>query len=97
MHLVSNLRIHFHPGEEGTRASLTATVLSQHFRKGKGLECGQKELMAGSLYRGELRREGDGSGLWKFEELRIGSLWMEGEMGVLSGEASWMDDKEKEK
>ena len=33
----------------------------------------------------------------RIEELRIGSLWMEGEMGVLSGEASWMDDKEKEK
>lgn len=70
-------------GKEESEASLTATVLSQHFAGGKGLEPGEKNLMGGSLYRGELKRDVDG--LWKFWELKIKSIWMQGDFSVVGG------------
>jgi hypothetical protein len=82
-HLVSNVRVDMTKGKEESEASLTATVLSQHFAGGKGLEPGEKNLMGGSLYRGELKRDVDG--LWKFWELKIKSIWMQGDFSVVGG------------
>ena len=74
--------------EEENEASLTATVLSQHFAGGKGMEPGQKNLMSGSLYRGELTRDMDG--LWKFRHLQIKSTWVQGDYSVIGGNFSEM-------
>ncbi|KAH7157273.1 hypothetical protein B0J13DRAFT_541447 [Dactylonectria estremocensis] len=90
-HMVTNVRAHMRTGvtkagvesDEENEASLTATVLSQHYAAGKGMEPGQKSLMSGSLYRGELARDADG--LWKFTQLRIKSTWAEGDWSVVGG------------
>jgi len=78
-HMVSNMRVHM--GTRGNEASLTATVLSQHFAGGKGMEPDQKNLLSGSLYRGELIRDLDG--LWKFMHLQIKSTWGQGDYSVI--------------
>ncbi|TVY44842.1 hypothetical protein LCER1_G008920, partial [Lachnellula cervina] len=85
-HLVSNVRVDMKTGpavEEGNEASLTATVLSQHFAggMGMGMEPDQKNLMGGSLYRAELIRDVDG--LWKFKHLLIKSTWVQGDYSVV--------------
>lgn len=68
-HMVSNVRVDIKDDHE---ASLTATVLSQHFAGGKGMESDEKHLMGGTLYRGDLTRDVDG--LWKFKLLTLKSL-----------------------
>ncbi|UKZ74743.1 hypothetical protein TrVFT333_002413 [Trichoderma virens FT-333] len=86
-HLVTNVRVHM--GEDN-EASLTATVLVQHFVKGKGMEPSQKSLMSGSLYYAELANDTDG--LWKFKHLKIKSIWVEGDYGVIGdnfSEVGW--------
>jgi SnoaL-like domain len=95
-HLVTNMRVHMRTGitetgaaEEENGASLTATVLVQHFAGGKGMESGQKSLMSGSLYRAELTRDLDG--LWKFKHLQIKSTWVEGDYSVVGGNFSEME------
>lgn len=93
-HLVSNVRVHMRTGttkagtaaEEENEASLTATVLSQHFAGGKGMEPGQNNLMSGSLYRAELTMDSDG--LWKFMHLQIESTWVQGDYSVVGGNFS---------
>jgi len=79
-HLVSNVRVHMSVDNEN-EATLTATVLSQHFAGGKGLEPGQNNLMGGSLYRAELSKSADG--LWKIKYLKIKSIWMQGDWSVV--------------
>ncbi|KAH8886547.1 hypothetical protein GQ53DRAFT_796707 [Thozetella sp. PMI_491] len=74
---------HFVTNGDVNEASLTATVLSQHFALGKGMELGQNSLMGGSLYRGELTRDTDG--LWKFKHLNIKSSWVDGDYSVIGG------------
>jgi hypothetical protein len=92
-HLVSNVRVHMRTGtieagdvKEENEASLTATVLSQHFAGSKGMELDQKNLMSGSLYRAELTRDIDG--LWKFRHLLIKSTWVQGDYSVVGGKFS---------
>ncbi|KAF7545329.1 hypothetical protein G7Z17_g9255 [Cylindrodendrum hubeiense] len=89
-HMVTNMRVNMKPRksaagavEEPNEASLTATVLSQHYAYGKGMEPSQKSLMSGSLYRGELAKDTDG--LWKFTHLGAKSTWAEGDWGVIGG------------
>lgn len=99
-HLVTNVRINMRTGttkagagagavEEENKASLTATVLAQHFAGGKGMEPGQKSLMSGSLYRAELAK--DMNGLWKFTHLQIKSTWVQGDYSVIGGNFSEME------
>ncbi|KAL6787372.1 hypothetical protein J3E68DRAFT_445235 [Trichoderma sp. SZMC 28012] len=86
-HIATNVRVQT---REGTEASLTATVLVQHFVKGKGMEPGQRSLMSGSLYRAELAIDTDG--LWKFKHLRIKSIWVEGDYSIVEenfSEVGW--------
>lgn len=84
-HMATNVRVHMRETteEEKSEATLTTTVLSQHFVEGKGMELGQKSLMSGSLYRGELVR--DETGLWKFKHLQIRSTWVDGDWSVMAG------------
>lgn len=95
-HLATNVRVHMKTKaveagatvEEKDEASLTTTVLVQHFAGSKGMEPGQASLMSGSLYRGELARDTDG--LWKFKHLYIKPTWVEGDWTVVGGNPSEM-------
>ncbi|KUJ19436.1 uncharacterized protein LY89DRAFT_706177 [Mollisia scopiformis] len=90
-HMVSNVRVHMKVAAlsaEQHEASLTATVLSQHFVAGKGMEPAQNDLMGGSLYRGDLIRDTDG--LWKFKHLLIKSIWVQGDYSIIGGNFSEM-------
>lgn len=93
-HMATNVRVHMKtvPTDAGAaaaeenEASLTATVLSQHFAFEKGMELGQKNLIGGGLYRGDLIRDTDG--LWKFKHLQIKSTWVQGDYSVIGGNFS---------
>ncbi|RDW58903.1 hypothetical protein BP6252_13379 [Coleophoma cylindrospora] len=84
-HMVTNMRVNMGPGSAGEEkeAKLTATVLSQHFAAGKGMELGQKNLMGGTLYGAELIKDTDG--LWKFKNLQIKATWAQGDWSVVGG------------
>ncbi|TKW54892.1 hypothetical protein CTA1_5564 [Colletotrichum tanaceti] len=77
-HFLTNLRIHI----DSSKAKLTCTALSQHFRGQKGLAPDQTYLMAGSLYWADLVKDGD---LWKIETVQMKSTWAEGDWGVMTG------------
>ncbi|KAM6484885.1 hypothetical protein HDV62DRAFT_388852 [Trichoderma sp. SZMC 28011] len=86
-HIVTNVRVQM---REESEASMTATVLVQHFAKGKGMEPGQRSLMSGSLYCAELANDTDG--LWKFKHLKIRSIWVEGDYSIIEdnfSEVGW--------
>jgi hypothetical protein len=91
-HMITNMRVHTKTDttKEQTEASLTATVLSQHFTKDKGMEPDQKNLMAGSLYRGDLVKDTDG--LWKFKSLVVKACWASGDWAVVGGNFSEMGE-----
>lgn len=84
-HGVTNMRISL--GEEGSTASMTATVTANHYRRGEGLrEDGDvPSLLVGALYRIELERDGtnDGGRVWKIKEFHIKSVWREGTLKVI--------------
>ena len=94
-HLATNVRVHMRTGttksgpEDDNEDSLMAIVLSQHFAVGKGMEPDQKNLMSGSLYRGQLTRDIDS--LWKFTYLQIKSTWVQGDYSVVGGNFSEME------
>ncbi|KAH8803489.1 hypothetical protein F5884DRAFT_508341 [Xylogone sp. PMI_703] len=81
-HFITNIRINII--DNGSKASLTASALSQHYREGKGLEANETRLLAGSLYRIELVKAADDK-LWKIQDLKMKSTWAEGDWGVLTG------------
>ncbi|KAL4879844.1 hypothetical protein BJY04DRAFT_219652 [Aspergillus karnatakaensis] len=85
-HFVTNMRIHI--ADDGQRASMTASALSQHYREGQGERGDEERLMAGNLYWVELVKEGHhGEGeLWKIERFVVKSTWAEGAWGVMKGE-----------
>lgn len=103
-HLANNVRVHF-PNSTSTtdtssttrnhHASLTATVIAQHFAGGKGMDLTpddegiqpmnhNRHLMSGTLYSGDLIRD-ESDGLWKFARLSIRPNWVEGHFSVVGG------------
>ncbi|KAE8392581.1 hypothetical protein BDV23DRAFT_151073 [Aspergillus alliaceus] len=81
-HFLSNIRINI--ADDGTKASATASALSQHYRAGKGLQPGQPRFLAGSLYYVDLVKE-EANDLWKIETFKLQSTWAEGDWGVMAG------------
>lgn len=61
-HFVTNVRVDVKEGE--SKASVTASVLAQHYRHEQGREPGATSLMAGSLYFVDCVKD-DEDGLWK--------------------------------
>ena len=59
-HFLTNIRITI--ADSGTKASATASALTQHYRGGTGLEPNQTRLLAGSLYYTDLVKD-ESSGL----------------------------------
>lgn len=82
-HFITNVRVNI--AESGTEAALTASVLSQHYRGGKGMETDQKSLMAGSVYYVDLVKDGEGE-LWRIKALQLSSDWVEGDWAVMKRE-----------
>ncbi|RJE18852.1 hypothetical protein PHISCL_08808 [Aspergillus sclerotialis] len=78
-HFTTNMRINI--DTSGTKASMTCTGLSQHFRKGKGLQPEQPRLLAGSLYYLDFVKDSDGT--WKIDDWKAQSTWAEGDWAVI--------------
>ncbi|KAH7026658.1 uncharacterized protein B0I36DRAFT_331096 [Microdochium trichocladiopsis] len=99
-HLVGNTRVTFTTpsGGDGEQqsASITATVMAQHFVGSKGFDLApesanipylmnhNKHLMSGTLYSGDLIKDST-DGLWKFKLLKIKPNWIEGHFSVVGG------------
>ncbi|KAL3472270.1 hypothetical protein BJX99DRAFT_235851 [Aspergillus californicus] len=80
-HYPNNIRINI--AEDGVNASLTATVLAQHYRPGKGMEPGQTRLLAGAFYSVDLVKDGE---VWKIQTFDMKLSWAEGDWGVMTGQ-----------
>lgn len=98
-HLVGNLRVTFPTNAPDRMASITATVIAQHFARGKGFDLApeggreggstammnhNRHLMSGTLYSGDLVKDRT-DGLWKFSMLTIHPNWVEGHFSVVGG------------
>ncbi|KAI9934823.1 hypothetical protein ASPWEDRAFT_117101 [Aspergillus wentii DTO 134E9] len=79
-HFVSNVRINVVDG--APVASMTASVLSQHYRPGTGKVPGAEYYMAGSLYSIDVVRD-DSEGLWKIKRWNMKIIWTMGEASVI--------------
>ncbi|KAB8260272.1 hypothetical protein BDV32DRAFT_149501 [Aspergillus pseudonomiae] len=79
-HFVSNGRVDVIEG--ASVASMTASVLSQHYRPGTGKVPGAEYLMAGSLYSLDLVRD-DTEGLWKIKRWNMKVIWTMGDASVM--------------
>lgn len=95
-HLVGNPRVTF-PAAAPEQASITATVIAQHFARGKRFDLAPEQeggtaammnhnrhLMSGTLYSGDLVKDRT-DGLWKFSLLTIHPNWVEGHFSVVGG------------
>ncbi|KAK9323677.1 hypothetical protein V1517DRAFT_88767 [Lipomyces orientalis] len=80
-HFITNVRVDVKDGE--STASLTASVLAQHYRHKQGREPGATCLMTGGLYFVDCVKD-DQDGLWKITHWKLQSIWTEGDGGVMT-------------
>lgn len=78
-HHVSNVRINL----LGNTASVTASVLSQHYRQGEGNISNTPSLFDGTLNFFEVVKD-DTDGLWKVKSWDVKIIWSEGDPTILS-------------
>ncbi|RAL14165.1 nuclear transport factor 2 family protein [Aspergillus homomorphus CBS 101889] len=83
-HHISNVRVTRVDEELGT-ASLTATVLAQHYRAGEGADASVRGLLAGGLYFVDVVRDEEDKDLWRLKEWDLRVVWREGDEGVMHG------------
>jgi hypothetical protein len=81
-HFITNVRV-LVDGTE-SNATVTASVLAQHYRHKQGLVAGAARLMAGSLYSLDVVKD-EQEGLWKVKHWKLSSIWAEGDWGILTG------------
>lgn len=74
-HMISNIRI----ANTETTASVTATAMSQHYKKGQG-KTGGPYLLAGALYNIDMVKED----LWKVKLWKMNVQWAEGDWSVVA-------------
>ncbi|WBW71001.1 SnoaL-like domain [Schizosaccharomyces osmophilus] len=79
-HFLSNMRINIIEGD--SKAQVTCSALSQHYRGGEGMNPGSDFLLAGGLYWVELVKD-SGDGLWKMKHWTLKSTWGQGDWGIL--------------
>lgn len=82
-HFLSNVRVNLVDDHE-TKAKVTASALSQHYRTGQGNEPGASYLMSGSLYFVDVEKDAT-DGVWKIRNWKMKLVWTEGDWGVMSG------------
>ncbi|CAL5868636.1 uncharacterized protein PFLUO_LOCUS2863 [Penicillium psychrofluorescens] len=80
-HFVNNLRINFVEG--ASSATMTASVLSQHYRPNTGKVPGATYFMGGSLYFIDVVKD-DTEGLWKIKSWRMKVTWTTGDPDVMA-------------
>lgn len=80
-HFITNVRVNAHDG--GSKASLTASSLAQHFRPGEGYQ-GEQNRLTGALYYLELEKD-EGDGLWKSKNFKMQTAWAQGERLIVRG------------
>ncbi|EPX75397.1 uncharacterized protein SOCG_01145 [Schizosaccharomyces octosporus yFS286] len=78
--LLSNMRINITEGD--SKAQVTCSALSQHYRGGEGMNPSSDFLLAGGLYWVELVKD-SGDGLWKIKHWTLKSTWGQGDWGIL--------------
>lgn len=77
-HFLTNLRINI-TGE--SKAQVSCSALSQHYRGGEGMKPGADFLLAGGLYAVELVKDA-GDGLWKIKHWTLKTTWAQGDWAV---------------
>lgn len=77
-HFVSNVRVQMEEG--GSKASLTASSLAQHFRPGEGFQ-GEQGLLTGAIYYVNLVK--DAAGLWKSVSFKMRASWAQGDRSIV--------------
>ncbi|KAK0614861.1 hypothetical protein B0T17DRAFT_540359 [Bombardia bombarda] len=82
-HFMTNVRVTL-TDDAGTKAAMTATVLAQHYREGKGLAPGEPRILAGNLYGLNLEKD-PADDLWKIKDWVLKSTWGEGDWQILMG------------
>ncbi|PYH42928.1 nuclear transport factor 2 family protein [Aspergillus saccharolyticus JOP 1030-1] len=85
MHHPSGIRVTKYDEANGT-ASLTATVIAQHYRRGKGVDSSARGLLAGAFYFVDVVREEGDSEQWRAKDWTLNTVWREGDMTVMTGE-----------
>lgn len=78
-HFLTNMRINIIDGD--SKAQVTCSALSQHYRGGEGMNHGSNFLFAGGLYWVELVKDSR-DGLWKIKHWTLKSTWGRGDWGV---------------
>lgn len=78
-HFLTNIRINIADGD--SKAQVTCSALSQHYRGGEGMNPGSDYLLAGGFYWVELVKD-SGDGLWKIKQWTLKSNWGQGDWGV---------------
>ncbi|KAI1390861.1 uncharacterized protein F4822DRAFT_394651 [Hypoxylon trugodes] len=82
-HFMSNIRVNYKDGE--STASMTASSLAQHYRRGEGTKPDATRLLGGGLYFLDLVKDTKDN-LWKITHWRAKIVWTEGDYGVIRGE-----------
>lgn len=77
-HFLTNMRINI---TEESKAQVSCSALSQHYRGGEGMTPGSDFLLAGGLYAVELVKDA-GDGLWKIKHWTLKTTWGQGDWAV---------------
>ncbi|GAV56425.1 hypothetical protein ZYGR_0BQ00130 [Zygosaccharomyces rouxii] len=78
-HHVSNIRIN----SSGNTASVTASVLAQHYREGEGNISNTQSLLSGGLNFFEVAKD-DIDDLWRVKSWKVKTIWSEGDPTIVS-------------
>lgn len=78
-HHLTNMRINI----DGAKATLSATVLAQHYRGGTGTDPKAERYLAGGLYLLDLVKGNGDVEVWKIASWKIQIIWGEGDATVL--------------
>ncbi|KAK4861714.1 hypothetical protein LT330_003749 [Penicillium expansum] len=77
-HFLTNMRINI---TEESKAQVSCSALSQHYREGEGMKPDSDFLLAGGFYAVELVKDA-GDGLWKIKHWTLKTTWGQGDWGV---------------
>lgn len=79
-HSLTNIRVNI----DGAKATLTGTVLAQHYRGGTGSDPKAERYLAGAFYMVDLvKEEGGHAELWKVTKWQVQRAWCEGDASIV--------------
>ncbi|CAI7584244.1 unnamed protein product [Penicillium palitans] len=80
-HFLTNMRINI---TEESKAQVSCSALSQHYRGGEGMKPGSDFLLGGGHYAVELVKDA-GDGLWKIKHWTLKTTWGQGDWAYILG------------